>query len=203
MLYRLGFSYKKPQVIPGKADDQAQNEFLSYLEGLKESKNENDPILYVDGVHPQHNSHPDYGWMKKGKSVELKTNTGRKRVTINGALDLESKDIIIQEDQILNAENTIKFFKKIERQYPEATTINLILDNAGYYKGIKIREFLEESKIQVAIHEVEKSSIFSDFCLWTFRCFDNIEKPHRLYQSCELLIYPPKSEVPRDLYARL
>jgi len=103
LLHRLGFSYKKPQAIPGKANAKAQ--------------------------------------------IELKTNTGRKRVTINGALELESKDILIQEDKVLNAENTIKFFKKIERKYQNSTEIHLVLDNAGYYKGEKIRKFLETSKI--------------------------------------------------------
>lgn len=149
LLQRLGFSYKKPQAVPGKANGEAQREFLSVLSELKGSKNKKDPILYVDGTHPQHNSHPAYGWLPKGENVELKTNTGRQRVTINGALDYETKGIIIQEDQVLNAENTIKFFNKIEAQYPDSKVVYLILDNAGYYKGKKIQEFLRTSKIEL------------------------------------------------------
>ena len=149
LLERLGFSYKKQEPIPGKANAEAQKEFLFFLEELKESKKAENPILYVDGVHPQHNSHPDYGWLPKGESTELKTNTGRKRVTLNGALDAETHDIIVQEDQILNAENTIKFFKKIESNYKLSETIYIILDNAGYFKGKTIRKYLENSKIEL------------------------------------------------------
>jgi len=149
LLKRLGFSYKKPQAVPGKANAEAQTAFLACLDRLKTSKEEHDPILYVDSVHPQHNSHPDYGWLPTGENVKLKTNTGRMRVTINGALDAESHDVIIREDTILNAENTIKFFKKIESRYPEADNVYIILDNAGYYKGKKLKEFLRHSKIEL------------------------------------------------------
>ena len=119
------------------------------LAELKASKRATDPILYADSTHPQHNSHPDYGWLPKGENIKLKTNTGRMRVTINGALDAETQDIVIQEDQVLNAEHTIKFFKKIESNYPKAEVIYVILDNAGYYKGKKINAYLEESKIEL------------------------------------------------------
>ena len=119
LLKRLGFSYKKPQAVPGKADAEAQVAFLSMLSGLKESKGEENPLLYMDGTHPQHNSHPDYGWFPRGENTQLKTNTGRKRVTINGALDAESKGIIIQEDHKLNADNTIKFLIRLSLSTPE------------------------------------------------------------------------------------
>lgn len=148
LLHRLGFSYKKPDVVPGKANAEVQLEFVSMLEELKESKDRVDPILYVDGVHPQHNSHPDYGWLPVGEKTELKTNTGRQRVTLSGALDSETLDILIREDKRLNAENTIKFLKKIEASYPLSSTIYIVLDNAGYFKGQKIKEFLLSSKIQ-------------------------------------------------------
>jgi len=149
LLERLGFSYKKPQPVPGKADAVMQEDFLDRLSELKERKSKKNPILYLDSTHPQHNSHPDYGWLPRGENVELKTNTGRERVTLNGALDSETHDILIREDRNLNAENTIKFFQKIESAYPESEEIYLILDNAGYYKGKKIKQFLESSKIKL------------------------------------------------------
>ncbi len=149
LLRRLGFRYKKPQPVPGKANGEAQREFLAHLSELKSSKNNNEPILYVDSTHPQHNSHPDYGWLPKGLKVALKTNTGRRRVTINGALDSETKEIIVREDKVLNAENTIKFFRKIENKYTDSKAVYLVLDNAGYYRGKKITKFLETSKIKL------------------------------------------------------
>ena len=149
LLHRLGFGYKKPQAVPGKACAEAQQAFLSELSKIKGSKGANSPILYVDSTHPQHNSHPDYGWLAVGENTPLRTNTGRRRVTINGALDSETKDIIVREEQVLNAQNTIKFFEKIEKSYPLAEDIYLVLDNAGYYKGKKVQEYLNKSKIKL------------------------------------------------------
>lgn len=149
LLKRLGFSYKKPQAVPGKADAEAQEAFLAELSALKASKSESDTFLYMDGVHPQHNSHPDYGWLPSGEKTELKTNTGRQRVTLNGALNVETKEIIVREEQVLNCENTIEYFKEIEASYPESANIYIILDNAGYYRCKTIRNYLEKSRIKL------------------------------------------------------
>ncbi len=44
-------------------------------------------IIYIDGVHPQHNSKPSYGWFKKEAKALLKTNSSRQRININGGLN--------------------------------------------------------------------------------------------------------------------
>ncbi len=147
LLHRLGFSYKKPNLIPGKADAVEQCRFLKLLMNLKRRKNPKDKLYDGDGVHPQHNSLPSYGWLPRGEEVAIKSNTGRQRVNISGVLDADTHEVIIQEHRRLNAETTIEFFKLIERHNPASENIYLILDNAGYYKGEKIREFLQTSKI--------------------------------------------------------
>ena len=81
--------------------------------------------------------------------MALKSNTGRQRVNISGVLDADTHEVFIREHQRLNAETTIDFFKFIERRNPQSKNIYLILDNAGYYKGEKIKEYLETSKIQI------------------------------------------------------
>ena len=50
---------------------------------------ENDVICFMDAVHPQHNPVLGYGWIKRGEDHQVKSNTGRRRVNINGAIDLE------------------------------------------------------------------------------------------------------------------
>jgi transposase len=106
-------------------------------------------VYYGDGTHPQHNSMPSYGWLPKGEDTPLKSNTGRKRVNISGVLDADTQEVIIREETRLNADSTIEFFKLIERRNPQSKKIYIILDNAGYYKGDKIREYLKNSKIQI------------------------------------------------------
>lgn len=103
----------------------------------------------MDGVHPQHNSLPSYGWLPTGEETKLKSNTGRQRANLSGALDSESHEVIVEEHKTLNAESTISFFKLLERRYPDAPNIYIILDNAGYYKGEKIKEYLKDSRIKL------------------------------------------------------
>ena len=149
LLHRLGFSYKKPNLVPGKANEEDQILFLEELERLKSAKKPEDKILYVDGVHPQHNSVASYGWLPKGEETKLKSNTGRQRTNLSGALDAETHEVYVQEHVTLNAETTIDFFNFLESKNLEAETIYLILDNAGYYKGEKIREYLKTSRIKL------------------------------------------------------
>ena len=149
LLHRLGFAYKKPKLVPGKADPEKQQQFLSELEELKASLEDSDKILYMDGVHPQHNSKPAYGWMEKGQDVVLKSNTGRQRININGAVDPKSLEVSIQVDDAVNAQSTIKLFEKLESKYPTAKRIVVICDNARYYRSNLVREFLKKSRVEI------------------------------------------------------
>ena len=56
---------------------------------------------------------------------------------------------MVQEDRTLNAESTIKFFKKIENAYPDKSTIHIFCDNAPYYRNKSVREYLKTSKIKL------------------------------------------------------
>ena len=147
LLHRIGFSYKKPDIVPGKADAEKQREFLKSYRELQRTKGNKNKVYFVDGVHPQHNSMPSYGWLPRGERTKLKSNTGRERLNLNGALDAKTLEVIAGKYDRLNAESTIDFFKTIESKNLGANKIYLILDNAGYYKGEKIREYLKNSKI--------------------------------------------------------
>lgn len=149
LLHRLNFTYKKSKLVPAKADRKKQEEFLEELESIRKNKGKNDPILYMDGVHPQHNTMLAYGWIKKGEDNIIKSNTGRQRVNINGALDADSHDVIVRDDASINAVSTIELLKKIEAFYPLAVVIYIICDNARYYRSKLVNEFLNTSKIQL------------------------------------------------------
>src|SRR3989344_7269102 len=88
LLHRLGFSYKKPKIVPGKADAVKQAAFLEAYRGIKAGLKTNDAVYFADSTHPEHNTKPSYGWILKGKENDkfVKTNTGRERLNLNGAL---------------------------------------------------------------------------------------------------------------------
>ncbi len=150
LLHKLGFVYKKTKRVPGKADPEAQEKFINetYKE-IKEIRGEHDRIYFMDGVHPQHNSIPAYGWIKKGTIKEIPSNTGRSRININGAIDIESLDLIHREDESINADSTIALFRQIEEKNQFAEQIFIIADNARYYRSGSVSEYLKNSKINI------------------------------------------------------
>jgi transposase len=149
LLHRLGFVYKKPKLVPGKADAKAQEAFLAEYEKLKHDKGENDVICFMDAVHPQHNPVIGYGWIKRGEDHEVKSNTGRRRVNINGAIDLERLDPVTRFDDTIDAASTIALFRQLEQVYVHATWIYVICDNARYYRSKAVQEHIEDSRIKL------------------------------------------------------
>ena len=49
-------------------------------------------VYFVDAVHPEYQSKPAFGWVKKGINPTLKTAAGRARVNIHGVLNIETFD---------------------------------------------------------------------------------------------------------------
>lgn len=142
LLHRLDFVYKKPKLVPGKANAAKQQEFIEEYAKLKQSKEPEDKIFFMDGVHPMHNVQPAYGWIKKGEEKALKSNTGRARVNINGAYNIQEHSVTVREDESIHAQSTIKLFEQLLKKYPLAT-LYIIHDNARYYRCNLITEFLK------------------------------------------------------------
>ena len=133
LLNRLGFTYKKPVVKPGKPDIDKQEEFLKQFAEFMQNKAENEAVFFVDAVHPAHNSMPAYGWMKKGERTDLKSNSGRQRLNIHGAMNAETYEVIpLISESSVNTESTIQLLEYLQQLYPLAATIYVILDNAKY-----------------------------------------------------------------------
>ncbi|WP_211752277.1 transposase [Nitrosomonas communis] len=77
LLHRLGYVYKKPRLIPGKANAEQQREFVEYYQPLKAKKAPDDPIYFMDATHPQHNPIADMD----GSDVARIINSQRHRST--------------------------------------------------------------------------------------------------------------------------
>ncbi len=149
MLHRLGFSYKKPTHVPGQQDPEKQRAFLKTYERIKAHKGENDPIYFADATHPQHNSIPSYGWIKKGQEKELKANCGRQRLNINGAINIETLESTTGFYDTINADSAIDLFSKIEAKHPNAKVIYIVVDNARYYHSRLLKKTLKGTKIKL------------------------------------------------------
>ncbi len=147
LLHRLGFTYKKPKIIPGKADRIKQEAFLKKYQEVKSNLGENDQIYFLDSTHPTHNTTASYGWILKGHENDkfIKTNTGRERLNLNGALNLNRHTAIVLEEKTINYKATIKLFKRLLRKHPKGK-IHLILDNASHHHHHTLKPFLKRHR---------------------------------------------------------
>jgi len=149
VLRRLGYVYKKPKLVPGKADAEAQEEFLKDYENAKKNRDAGDVILFMDATHPQHHPVISYGWIKRGKEHPIQSHTGRRRLNINGAIDVRRLSAEIRFDDTIDASSTIARFEQIERANPLAKRITILCDNARYYRSKAVAEYLENSRINI------------------------------------------------------
>lgn len=144
IIKQLGFTYRKPKLIPSKIDVKAQEEFVQKYQELKDNLAPEDQIYFMDGVHPQHNSQPSFGWIKKKNPKDLPSNTGRQRVNINGALNLNNLEVNYLECERINSQTVIEHLKVIQSKQKQGK-IHIILDNARYYRSRMVKEFLEKN----------------------------------------------------------
>ena len=144
-LKRLGFSYKKPKCVPAKADEAKQEAFLKEtLLPLMEAAGAENPLYFIDATHPAYTGHPAFGWIRKGATVELKSNHGRSNVNINGALSWPDRTIVHREEERITGAAMIALFDDILAKHPAATAISLVMDNARYNHSKELRAYFAD-----------------------------------------------------------
>lgn len=88
-------------------------------------------------------------WQPRGKkgTIQMKSNTGRRRINILGALNSEDLAILTTlTEETCNAERVVEFLQKIKDTYP-GMNIVVVLDNARYNYAKVTRAFAEENDI--------------------------------------------------------
>ncbi|SRR5258708_523448 len=143
LLHRFRFVYKKTKALPGKVNLQKQEVFKQAYQALKENKKPEDKIYFLDASHPQHNNMPFYGWIYKGVTKTIKTNSGRTRLNLNGALNLEDMKITILSERTINTHAMMRLILTIEEKQSTGE-IHLIVDNASYNHSYELALFLQD-----------------------------------------------------------
>ena len=143
LMHRLGFVYKKPKVIPGKIDIVLQKAFIQTYHNTKAHLGKNDKIYFLDATHPTHNTKTSYGWILKGKENDkyVKSNSGRKRINLNGALNWNDKTAIVLDEKTINTEATIHLLEQIKEKQKQGK-VYMILDNASYHHAKLVRRWI-------------------------------------------------------------
>lgn len=154
LLGRLGYVWKRPKVVPAKADAEAQRAFLDGVLLPLMAEAEADPatpLLFVDATHPAYDAHPASGWIRRGERAVLPSNHGRVNVTLNGALSWPAREVITREAAKITGPEMAAFFAQIEARYPAARRITLIADNATYNRAAVVREWLARPGCRVRV----------------------------------------------------
>ena len=100
-------------------------------------------VVFSDAVHPEHQSRPAHGWFPKGQKTALKATSGRKRLNIQGALDLETFQFTFVEGEKINAQTTRTMLEKLERNNSTKTAIHVFVDNARYHHAKILQPWLD------------------------------------------------------------
>lgn len=145
LLHRLGYTYKKPKLVPGDPDRELQEVFVEQYECYMEEKPVNEEVLFIDAVHPEHNTMSAYGWIKRGQKRNLKTNSGRERLNLHGAINIETLEMTVIESSTINANSTIDLLETLSQKYPLSTRLHIILDNARYHYSKEVKGYLKEN----------------------------------------------------------
>lgn len=150
LLHRMNYVFKKPKLCPGKPDKDAQEQFVECYVDFMSKKTETEAVFFVDAVHAVHNSLVGYGWIKKGSERDLKANAGRARFNIHGAMNAETfETVTVMGEANVDASSTVELFELLEKLYPRATTIYVILDNAKYHFSTVVQNWVEKSRIKL------------------------------------------------------
>lgn len=89
LLHRLGLEHRKPQAVSRKLDPGKQQAFIDAYEALLRMLPDDEAVL-GDAVHPAHAARPAGCWAPKEGTVAVDQTSGRERLNIHGAIDLET-----------------------------------------------------------------------------------------------------------------
>jgi transposase/predicted nuclease of predicted toxin-antitoxin system len=152
LLHRLGLEYHKPTAIARKLDEDKQRAFIASYDKLLNSLGNDEAVLFADAVHPTHAARPVGCWAPKQDKLAIEQTSGRQRLNIHGAINLESGQTRMIEVETVDAASTIKLLAAIEALYPLLVLIHVFLDNASYHHGKLVQEWLARPGCRIKLH---------------------------------------------------
>ena len=152
LLHRLELEYHQPQVISRKLNVDKQKEFIENYDKLLNSLRANEAVLFADAVHPTHAARPVGCWAPKRDNLAIEQTSGRQRINIHGAIDLETGQTRMIEVETVDAASTITLLEAIEALYPLMALLHVFLDNARYHHAKLVQEWLARPGCRIKLH---------------------------------------------------
>ena len=85
----------------------------------------------------------------KGSDKTIKTNSGRQRVNINGAICFHTNDVVYREDETINRDSAVSLLSKIRSKHDDDKEITVILDNAKYNRATEVTKYASLHKLNL------------------------------------------------------
>ena len=118
LLHRLGMEHRKPTAISRKLDPAKQAAFIRSYEALLNQLPADEAVMFADAVHPTHAVRAVGCWAPKDIPVAVTQSSGRERLNIHGAIDLETGNTRMLDVLMVDAASTIMLLMAIEAMYP-------------------------------------------------------------------------------------
>ena len=141
-MQRLGFTYKKPKLVPRVADEATQQAHIARYQALLGQMGANEAVVFADAVHPEHQAKPADGWFWDGSRPALTATSGRQRINVHAAINLETGCLSYIEEQTLLAKTTRALLERIETAHTDKAIIHVFLDNARYHHAQVLQAWL-------------------------------------------------------------
>ena len=152
LLHRLEMEHRKPQAVSRKLDPDKQAAFIAAYEDLLNHLADDEAVLFGDAVHPTHAVRPVGCWAPRDLPIAVAQTSGRQRLNIHGALDLETGKTRMMEVATVNAASTIMLLMAIEAMYPGKRMIHIFLDNARYHHAKLVQAWLVRPGCRIKLH---------------------------------------------------
>ena len=152
LLHRLGMEHRKPELISRKLDPEKQAAFIKAYNELLNHMDADEAVMFADAVHPTHAVRPVGCWAPKETPIAVTQTSGRQRLNVHGAIDLETGKTQMIEAATVNAVSTIMLLAAIEAMYPGLRLIHVFLDNARYHHAKLVQEWLARPECRIKLH---------------------------------------------------
>lgn len=152
LLHRLGMEHRKPKAVSRRLDPVKQAAFIKAYETLLNGLEDDEAVLFGDAVHPTHAVRPVGCWAPKDTPVAVEQTSGRQRLNIHGAIDLETGTTRMIEAETIDAASTITLLIALLAAYPRKRVIHLFLDNARYHHAKLVQEWLARQGGRIKLH---------------------------------------------------
>ena len=87
--------------------------------------------------------------IRKGKEFDIKTNSGRQRVNINGAIELNTLSVVSRSCDRVNGMSMRGLLRAVRAKHPRERDLYIVLDNAPYNKSNRVRDLAKELGIKI------------------------------------------------------